>query len=343
MLFVKIVVCIGLMLVMSMILGKLFENKKEPDHSLQEWIGGFLLLLALFEVVSLPCIFLKASLKTLSCLMLGTIGILCVVSLVWNRQKILDKKREKIVWERPDTIGKVAITLIVFQTLMLGFGIYIDEDDAFYVATATTAVDTNTLYEVDPYTGLLYDTFPARYVLSPLAMFGAVVGKCIKLRPAVFFHTVLPLMLIPMAYGVYALLGRKLFGQDKKKREMFLLFMSLVNLFSATSAYTQGKFLLLRIWQGKAILAGIILPFLLYFALEYFEKNYLTLREWTCLIGVMTAGCFVSSMGIFLCVVMIEVLAFLKCIGSGKCKIFLQTTAACMLNVALALVYLVIR
>lgn len=337
----RCIVCLGILTVVSLLLGKLVCGKKE-QKVLIEWIVGFFSLLAFFEIISLPCIFKKASLKTLALIMLCVIGGLCVLSLLLNRKKIIQRIKS-ISWKKPDVLWVIVLALIVFQTAMLGFGMHIDEDDAFYVATATTALDTDTLYEIDPYTGQQYYALPSRYVLSPLPMLGAVVGKIIKLRPTIFSHTVLPFYLIPMAYGVYALIGEKIFAGRKDRNALFLFFVSMVNLFSATSVWTQGHFLLVRIWQGKAILANIILPFLLYFALQYFEKSYLTMREWISLICIMLAGCFVSSMGIFLCAVMIEALAFLQMIRSKKIKLFVQTTLASIPNLALAVLYLLIR
>lgn len=307
-----------------------------------EWIVGFFVLLALFEMVAIPCIFKKFSLKTLSLLILSITGGLCAMSLFLNWKEILQEIKS-MSRRKPDKLWVIVFLLIAFQTGMLGLGMHIDDDDAFYVATSVTALDTNTLYEIDPYTGQQYWTFPARYVLSPLPMLGAVVGKIIKLRPTIFYHTVLPFFLIPMAYGVFALIGEKVFRDDTEKKAQFLLFVSTVNLFSATSVLTQGHFLLVRIWQGKAILANIILPFLLYFALKYFEKNYLTMREWTTLLCTMLAGCFVSSMGILLCAIMVEVLAFLQVLRSRKIRLLIQITLACIPNLALASIYLLIR
>ena len=88
-----------------------------------------------------------------------------------------------------------------------------DDDDAFYVATATTSVDTDTLYQIEPYTGNVYGNFPARYVLSPFPMLAAVISRCTGIRPAVVCHTVYPFFLIPLAYGVYALLAEKVFDR----------------------------------------------------------------------------------------------------------------------------------
>lgn len=341
MLVLRIVGCILLLFIVSTLLGKLLVGKQEKNLVL-EWICGFFLLLGLFEVISLPCIFLKFSLKRLSLIVLVAVGVLCLLSLVLYGKDYVICIRE-MKWKNPGGLVFAVVFLVVLQTMMLGVGNHIDDDDAFYVATAVTAMDTDTLYAVDPYTGELYNGFPARYVLSPFPLLGAVIGKWVGLRPTVFFHTVLPFLLIPMAYCVYMLLGRRFFGEDKERNAWFLIFVSCVNLFSGFSAWTKGRFLLVRIWQGKAVLAAILLPFLIYFVLQFFEKNYLKMREWIALFVLMAASCFVSSMGIILSVIMLEAFALLQMFRSRKIKLFLQTSCCCVLNLALAGIYLVMR
>ena len=57
--------------------------------------------------------------------------------------------------------------LILFQLVVVVLYAHMDEDDAFYVGTATTAVETDSLYAYNPYTGAAYNVLPSRYILSP--------------------------------------------------------------------------------------------------------------------------------------------------------------------------------
>lgn len=341
MVVLRIIGCILLLVIIFALLGKLLCGKKYQSILL-ELVIGFFIFLGVFELISLPCIFLKRSLKEMSFVMLGVVGGLCLLSLLVYGKDFVGTIK-KIQWKKPKMLTVIVICFLVLQTVVLGFGNHVDEDDAFYVATATTAMDTNTLYAIDPYTGNVYYEFPARYVLSPFPLMGAVVGKWSGIRPAVFFHTVLPFVLIPLAYSVYFLLGKRFFGENKEKNAWFLIFLSLVNLFSGFSPWSAGGFLLVRIWQGKAVLASILLPFLIYFVLGHFEKNYLNVQEWFLLFMIMLACCFVSSMGIILSVIMLEAFAIMQMFRSKKIKLFLQTSCCCTLNAALAGIYLWMR
>ena len=60
----------------------------------------------------------------------------------------------------------IAAVLIIFQLAVASFLAHMDADDAFYVATATTSVHTDTIFSINPYTGYAYAHLPSRYVLS---------------------------------------------------------------------------------------------------------------------------------------------------------------------------------
>ena len=101
---------------------------------------------------------------------------------------------------------------------------HMDADDCFYVATATTDVYTDTIFEVDPYTGTAYRALPRRYVLSPFPVFLAVVSQLSgRLHPAVMAHMVFPAVFLSMAYMVQAVLAKKWFPGEKKAQGIYLL------------------------------------------------------------------------------------------------------------------------
>lgn len=93
---------------------------------------------------------------------------------------------------------------------------HMDADDCFYVATATTDVYTDTIFEVDSYTGTAYRALPRRYVLSPFPVFLAVVSQLSgRLHPAVMAHMVFPAVFLSMAYMVQAVLAKNGFPEKK--------------------------------------------------------------------------------------------------------------------------------
>ncbi len=82
---------------------------------------------------------------------------------------------------------------------------------------------------------------------------------CILPRQRIRFFR-LPLL----AYVVYSLIGEMFFQKDKKTGRFLLAMGVFIPRSSRHSVYTQGTFLLVRIWQGKAVLASVILPAVFY-------------------------------------------------------------------------------
>ncbi len=182
---------------------------------------------------------------------------------------------------------------------MCAFYMHIDQDDAFYIGTASTDLKTNSIYRYDPYTGYEYKLLPSRYVLSPFPVYLSFISRLIGMHPLSVAHTLFPIVFISMSYMAYYLIGGELLGDSKRDKGVFLLFISLIQMCSFYSVYTQGTFLLLRIWQGKSILANLILPMIFYLAIRTFREMGQK-KEWVMLFCYMGAASFVSSMGIML-------------------------------------------
>ena len=106
------------------------------------------------------------------------------------------------------------------------------------------------------------------------------------------------------------LIGRRLFQGDMKSTGMFLCFLSLIHIFSYYSVYTQGTFMLIRIWQGKAVLAALLLPAVFYFGMRVFQGESKS-GDWMGLLLLMVSCSLVSSMGIMLAPVMLGIFGIL--------------------------------
>ena len=134
-------------------------------------MGGMILFFFLFEILALCAVFFRWKFHTLYWLVLGISVVLFVSSIVQNwdfimkliRFKKQETKKQKgsRLWYLP------AVVLIVVQMYAGIFYTHIDDDDAFYVATASTTLETDTVFQYNAYTGDEYESLPSRYVLSP--------------------------------------------------------------------------------------------------------------------------------------------------------------------------------
>lgn len=88
-----------------------------------------------------------------------------------------------------------------------------------------------------------------------------------------FSHTYFPFFMIIICYVLYGMIGNVLFRGDAEKTALFLIVLSVFHIWNFTSTHTLSAMFLLRIWQGKAIVAGFILPLLMYLFYQIFMSE----------------------------------------------------------------------
>ena len=115
----------------------------------------------------------------------GVLAFLGVWSLYKKRQKETGEGAGTYCGRRIEATGispelVMAGILILIQLVVVVLYAHMDEDDAFYVGTATTAVETDSLYAYNPYTGAAYNVLPSRYILSPFPAFLAVTSRVMR-------------------------------------------------------------------------------------------------------------------------------------------------------------------
>ena len=79
--------------------------------------------------------------------------------------------------------------------------------------------------------------------------------------------------MIPLTYLAYFEVGKKLFSADDVKLPIFLTLVSIMQIWGNSSIYTNATFFLTRTWQGKSILANLVLIVLIWLLLEIFERQ----------------------------------------------------------------------
>lgn len=85
--------------------------------------------------------------------LLAVVGVVSVVGNKEKRQNVISvqKRENKITF-----YFALALLLIICQIVMCALLAHMDADDSFFVASATTDVYTDTIFEVNPDTGRYY-------------------------------------------------------------------------------------------------------------------------------------------------------------------------------------------
>lgn len=310
-----------------LIINQLFKEK-ETDL-LTAFVCGGITMTAVFYILVIPMQHFNLPLQALTVSWGVLMTVICIISLFFNRRRFRDilgynfSKIKMLPW-----IAILVIILVLAQAFILTWYQHEDADDAFYVVNATTAVATDSIFQFDPYTGIPFDTYPANYVYSPFPIFIAMLSKLLVIHPAIIAHTILPAVLIPAAYAILALVGRKLFPYRASAVLYFIFFLCVLNIFGNVSKYTSSTFLLFRIWQGKAVLANIIIPSILYFSFRSMQGEEKR-GEWIMLFACALTACLVSSMGIALAPIMICCLGLVFAVFNRRLRTFLYAIACC--------------
>ena len=154
---------------------------------------------------------------------------------------------------------------LVYHTLTdeLGFWSW---DDATYVAYGTDALKNNLTMLTDPYTGTYVTPYSYGWVqraMQSISFYYAFLALITGLDVPTTVHTLMYTGILLLGFMSYGLLSYRFF-RKKEDRFIFLILIAVVYLFGYTSQYSVTFRFLGPNWQGKALLAVLITPLLLY-------------------------------------------------------------------------------
>lgn len=322
--------------------GALFFKKHDTFSFAKSLLFGYLLLFSLAELLILLFMYFNRPLHELvTCY--GILSAAAALSgvILLRRRKISVLPDLKAV-QNTSLYFWAAVLFILFQICVLVFLAHLDADDALYVGAATTAIETDSIYRINAYTGIPYVRLPRRYILSPFPIFLAVVSQLSGgLHPAIMAHTVFPVIFLPAAYLAQYLTGQKWFPDNKTARGVYLLTAAALCWFSAYSVYNAGDFQMVRIWQGKALLAAMVIPLIFYLSWTIVMKKP---AEHTWLLYAMAnlSACLLSSMGIILAPLMMGVFTILGSVRLRSIKTAAYGLLCCLPSIVLGASYILI-
>lgn len=303
---VKLLVIILFVLVVPVYIGMLVLSGflKEYSESLLAALAvGTMVMFGVLEIVAVPAIVIWHKFSIIFYVFCGIMGILLFWAVLICSKKLFRLvKRVPANLKKCGVIGIIAAIVVVFQASYLALNLHYDDDDARYIPSIVSALEKDTLFFDNPITGepMYWDiSETAKDMVSPWTVYWAIFSKLCMIHPAILCHTVVPMLYIPLAYVMYMLIGMELFKKDTKKTLVFVTIVGLLNIFSGYSVYNAGAFLLLRIWQGKALFAGIVVPFVLWFEMLFFREKC-SKNIWIIGFIAMVAACLTTGMGIFL-------------------------------------------
>lgn len=321
------------------------------------YVSGIIAMLALFQLICVPVIIAApANFKLVVGIYSSVLAVLAVTGIVL---KIVDIKvlggellfkpgtdslhashtREEIV------MWAIAIVLIIFQMVMFIFTQSFDGDDAYYVVQSLLTTETDTMYSIKPYTGLS-TSIDLRHALASMPMWIAYIARVSGIHSTIVAHSIMGLLFIPVLYMIYYQCGVILLGNDRKRIPIFMIFVSIMYIFGNVSIYTDATFMLTRTWQGKAILANIVIAAITWLLLAIYETDNLDkelrLGYWITLFLVNIVAAMCSTASVFLAAMLIGMSGLIMSILKKDIQVILRLLITCVPLVAYAAMYILI-
>ncbi len=314
------------------------------------WIGGQFLLWAGFQIISVFLILKQESFSWLVILywiFIAAMLILSTGAMLKQRAYGVDIRLiKKPVKRRFSNLilwlcvwGLLGIQLV--QTILMN---YADGDDAYYVAISAIAMDADSMYLKLPYTGGV-TALDIRHGVAPFPMWIAFLADATGIQAVTMAQVVLPVALICMSYGIFYIIGNKLFPEKNGQLPLFLIFVEVLMLFGDYSVAGMESYMITVTHQGKAVLNGIVVPFLMCLCmmiLHRLQKQEAVPGQLYLLLvcGTLT-GCMCSGMGSLLMSVLLGIVGVLGAIVYRRPKLLLSLALSCIPCVYYALIYLI--
>ena len=284
--------------------GAVFEAAaKRRTDAAGKIVSGMLVFTGAFQICAVPFMYAALPFKPLY---LGTLAAAAAAALfgLFRLIRGIKPDRGPAEEEKEDDrpAGRKWLFLLIalcvlYQVFHVVYYQHTDIDDSFFIAQINTILRTGLVHSIDPSSGLPFLSFNPSYKLVGHEVLLTVITKIFGVNPAFLSHTVLPVFSLPAHYLIIYKLGDVLF---KEKSVFFVILYAVFNIFSGYSGYSQGAFLLYRIWQGKAVLACIMMPALFWLFLEVCRREKPLFSDIVILFLTLMAGFCATTVGISL-------------------------------------------
>lgn len=285
-------------LVLFFLFGSFFtvRVKKEKFSFIQATVVGFFLYFTIFEIVAIPEKLFLRPLDELSKLWLGIVCVVSVLSIILNGKTWI---KNIFRWKVSENIWVYAaiITIILAQLVLITNNIRVgsDFDASYYIGQVNANVYTNTIDQYNSYNGQLRPFLNQEYFLITYQAHSSVFCQLTKLHPLLEQKFVMSSVVIVMMNLIYCKMAEVVFNGMSWKVVVSQWFAVLLMAFGY-SIYTQGGFYFYRCFEGKTILAVIIIP-ALFWAFSRIVRRKSQAADWILLLFIELASlCFSMSM-----------------------------------------------
>jgi len=282
------------------LLGRLWTRKMNQYHDsiAMTFAMGFVTLCVSFHLIGVPAIFLCIKLSNLISIWAAIIVVLLIVSVILCKNLLVEDIKGHLNRFKPNKEYAgiyIGILLFLVQIVIICVTYIPHQDDNRYVAVAVDAYETNEMLTYHPFTGEYLGEPKSELIkdaVAPINMFWAALAMIFRIHPTILMHTVTPLLVLPLCYGVYWLIGKKLLGNDYRKLGIFLCVIAVFNFVNHITPIEGIGRLSYFVWWGKSVLVTFFVPLTILLLMNILEKEKYQIP----LIITMLGGCLATTM-----------------------------------------------
>ena len=311
-------------------LGRLIAYVSGDKWGLVHIVYGLLSGMAIFFVVYIPLMAFEASFTVLCVVYSVIILALCAMSLIKSPVPLKAPEIRLPQWRTEWVYFGIFVVLAVLQLYFAIFYTATNQtyDDYEYVVSAVDTITSdriNASYSLDgTYRGVI-----PKSSMNSWSTYTAYLAKTSGLSVPVVCHTVLSVAFLVFAYIVFYLIASFLFLDSEENRLIFMDIVSIAVIFGSYSHNAISFRLLATAWQGKAVLAAVVIPFALLEMARIFSDNY-EKKQLLLLLIISLSGVTFTMLGtglmLILCASMYIVMSLYR-----KKSVSLKYVAVCIL------------
>ncbi|MDD3368810.1 MAG: DUF6077 domain-containing protein [Lachnospiraceae bacterium] len=344
---------------------KFIERKRITCGNI--FAAGYLVMLAVFQLIAVPFVLAGRNMYELTICTVVVLTLLAISGIWCSRKNKIGMSLRENYRETGKCLSawrsdKKELETMIYWVIALGliaFQMYhaiayasFDGDDAYYVVQSVSAAESGDLYRTLPYTGFA-TALDTRHALALFPLWIAFLAQTSGLHATIMAHTLLPLVLIPLTYLYFYLIGRKLLEKESDHASetphklldnlpVFMILISLLQIFGNVSLYTNATFFLTRTWQGKSVLANLVMISVSWLLLCVAKDGKVDKSVMILLFCTNMTAALATTMGVFLTAVLIAGVGFFLSIYHRSFQLLWRLGLCCIPCVVYALLYVML-
>ncbi len=143
-------------------------------------------------------------------------------------------------------------------------------------------------------------------------------------------------------YCIYGQIGDRLLWNKKTYRPVFMILTAVWMMYGNISLYTSETFAMTRTWQGKGMMAGMVIP-ALFLCLIYLAQETVSQGMWMLFICVCLSAVLATSVSFMIVPTVAGVAAVLIGIKKKSLRFAAELFLCCMPCLLLAVCYMIVK